>query len=91
MITAHLREEIYSAEMLIFTKLHRSPAMILYDDSVLNVYNNLQSSRYRKESNSSSDYVDVSGGTLFDPTLLRAVSWTSDRDTSASSNDSNPL
>ena len=91
MITAHLGEEIYSTEMLIFTKLHRTPAMCLKDDSVFNVYNNLQLSRCRKESNSSSDYVDMSKGISANITLPKAVSWSSESDTSTSSDDSSPL
>ena len=37
MVTANLGEEIYSAEMLIFMRLHRTAAMCLDDDSVLSV------------------------------------------------------
>ena len=91
MVTAHLGEEICSAEMLIFTRLHRTAAMCLDDDSVLSVYNNLQVSRCRKESTSSSDYVDISGGTPANIILPRAVSWSPESDTSSSNDGSHTL
>ena len=73
--------------MLIYTRLHRSDAMCTDDDSTLSVYNNLQVLRRRKDSTSSSDYVDMSGGTLTNITHARALSWSYESDTSLSSND----
>ena len=74
--------------MLIITRLHRSDAMRMNDDSTLNVYNCLQQSRYRKDSNSSSDYVDMTGGMLSNTTLPRVVSWGNGTDNSSSSDES---
>ena len=87
MVTAHLLEEIYATEMLILTRLHSSIAMCMDDDSTLNVYNCLQALKCRKDSSSSSDYVDMSGGTPANITLPRAVSWSHESDTPLSSDD----